>query len=410
MAKSASSKLRAQVAKLYLGGQSYAEIAQALSSGAGDGAGVTIEDVRKILEHPENCRSAVMESLCQRQKDEIASLKKQITQSHRAEALFQALAQDLSEHVHPLEPPKIDVRKPTGKRIHEEDLCLALSDLHADQVTPSVEVGGIENYDFDVCAARLEQTVDTLVDFTQNNLNNYRWGCLHIFLNGDLVNGMIHRGAEYSHFRNSLKGAMKTGDLIALAVSDLSRHFHKIDIVGLPGNHGRITAKTNEADAHESLDYVAMETARQLTAKHKNIHWNIPHAYTHNKKIGPWWYHAAHGDQIGGGFAGLPWYGIEKKGRRKQSLHSSLGTHLDMFVYGHFHTATFHASHKGGFLINGAIPATSAYGYNRIDAYNEPAQWMWGTCDRFCTTWKVDIKPRRPAEQEKPVRYLVTKE
>lgn len=352
-------------------------------------------------------RILALESQIQLLRDEKHNMKRKLLRASKMHGIFTALKDEMEAIVTPLEPlPTVrDTR--TVKGTISEHLVLHLSDEHADEIVEPHKVGGLEKYDFSVALCRAERLVDSVIKFTQESLSNYRFDTLTIFNNGDHTSGEIHGGEDRSEYRNMFRNSLAIGQMQALIFRDLAPYFKRVNVLCLSGNHGRRSVKKDYDGAWSNWDYLIHEIARMLCKDLKNVHFEIPDAWSANVDIEGHGFCIAHGDDIKS-WNSIPFYGIERKTRRLVALHNSIGKQVNYFVFGHFHTCSSMADLRGETFINGAWAATSAYSYESFSGYREPCQLLHGVHADYGVTWRLPIKIKdMRKEQDGPQRYKV---
>jgi hypothetical protein len=339
-------------------------------------------------------------------KDERNNLKRAYEAAQRKNGIFQALAEEIKSVVTPIEPlptaPKI---RYSGKRI-QESLVMHLSDEHATDVVLPHQVGGLENYNFQVALKRAETYVDSVIKFTQRILKPYEFETLYILANGDHNSGEIHNAVDNSEYRNIFRNCLATAQMQALMIRDLAPYFKFIKVIYTPGNHGRKTNKKDYYGPRDNWDYLIAETAFAYCRDLVNVEFLIPDSFSINLEIEGHGFHVAHGDDIKS-WAGIPWYGIERKTRRLSALNCSSDKRVDYFCFGHFHNAAMQAALRGETIINGAWVATSPYVYNSLSTFTEPTQLIHGVHKDFGVSWRLHVKLRTANEAAGPTRYNV---
>lgn len=337
---------------------------------------------------------------------EKSRLQKDLKTATLKRGLYQAVVEELQSLVSPVDPLP-DARKSTKVKKVEEHLVMHLSDEHADEVVEPSEVGGIEHYDFPIALCRAETYVDTVIKFTQECLNNYTFPTLHIFSYGDHTSGQIHGNEERSYYRNLMKSSLAIGQMQALMIRDLAPYFQQVNVVCVPGNHGRRTVKKNysENGPFDNWDYLISKIAELHCKQIKNVKFLIPPSFSVNYKIGEHTFCIFHGDEILS-WNSIPFYGIERKTRRLVALHHSTSEKVNYFVMGHFHSCSSMSDLKGETFINGAWIGTDSYSYNRFSGYREPMQLIHGVNDKHGVTWRLPVKLKDiEAEKIGPKRY-----
>jgi len=339
-------------------------------------------------------------------QDELRVTKSQLTDAQKNSAVLKILGEQLQDTVQPLCPPFPTWKKQTRGTV-EETCVLHLSDGHHDSVILPHRVQDLERYDFEISMARAEHLVDTICDFTQNRMVGYKFETLWILAYGDHTSGEIHRAVEHSHFKNMFRNCVAIGQLHAQIIRDLSEWFPEIKVLYLSGNHGRrkeVRKKDYQA-AWDSWDYLIAETTRAYCKDLWSVEFLIPDSFSAVIEIEGFKFHCSHGDDIQG-WAGIPWYGIERKTRKLMALNSAHERRIDYYCMGHFHTLGDLQSLKGETFINGSWVGTDPYAFNKLDSYNEPMQLFHGVHENRGVSWRLPIRLRR--ETEIPQRYKVS--
>jgi uncharacterized small protein (DUF1192 family) len=339
-------------------------------------------------------------------QDELRVTKAQLSAAQKNQMLLKALGEQLQELAQPIPPPYPSWQKLVKGPV-KESCALHLSDGHHDSVILPHRVQDLERHDFNVAMARGENLVDTVCDFTRNRMVGYEFNTLWVLAYGDHTGGEIHRAVEHSHFGNMMRNCLAIGQFHAQMIRDLSEWFPEVKVLYLSGNHGRrkdVRKKDYQA-AWDSWDYLIAETSRSYCKDLWNVEFLIPDSFSAVIEIEGFYFHTSHGDDIRG-WAGVPWYGIERKTRRLMALNAAHDRRIDYYCMGHFHTLGTQQALKGETIINGAWIGTDPYAFNSLDAYNEPMQLLHGVHEKRGMTWRLPIKLRR--EVETPERYKVS--
>jgi hypothetical protein len=332
-------------------------------------------------------------------------LKRELKTGAMEYGIFRALADEMTAIVSPLEPLP-EVRKLSDPKRVKETLVMHLSDMHADEEVHPHMVGGLERYGLDVATCRAEKYVDTVIKFTQQTLANYQFDNLVILSYGDHTSGEIHGGVSHSSYQNMFRNALAIGQLQALMIRDLAPYFKKIDVLCLPGNHGRRTPKKEYNGPWNNWDYLISEIARLHCGDLKNVAFQIPECFSVCLDIEGHQFYIAHGDDIKS-WNSIPFYGIERKTRRLVALHHAMtDTKVRYFVFGHFHMLSTMSDLNGETIINGAWIGTSPYGYESFSGYRDPQQLLHGVHPDYGITWRLNVRLKDVvAEAKGPQRY-----
>jgi hypothetical protein len=186
---------------------------------------------------------------------------------------------------------------------------------------------------------------------------------------------------------------------------DLAPYFEQVNIVYVPGNHGRRSMKKDYHGAHDNWDYLIATTAMLYCRDLDNVDFTIPNAFSANIDIGGVGFHVFHGDDVRSQL-GIPWYGLEKRRHRLMALENVReGVPIRYYCCGHFHRPGSTTEVNGEMLINGAWPATDAFAFNALAGFTEPSQLLHGVNKKYGITWRLPVKLRCSYEHKGPRRY-----
>ena len=331
---------------------------------------------------------------------------RQLKRAAKTQGLFQAIVDEMDTHVTPMKALP-DARPEWKSRAEvEEHLVMHLSDGHHDQVVTHDDSGGLEKYDFPISMCRAERLVDTTLKWTQETLApQFRFPSLTVLAYGDHTSGEIHNAVQRSYFRNAFVNSHAIGQLHALMFRDMAPYFKQVNVIYVPGNHGRRSNKKDYHGAHDNWDYLIGKTAQLYCRDIDNIQFAIPNAFSANVDIGGVGFHIFHGDDVRSQL-GIPWYGLEKRRHRLMALDNvRSGVPIRYYCCGHFHRPGSTTEVNGEMLINGAWPATDAYAYNALGGYTEPSQLIHGVNKKYGITWRLPVKLRCDYEHKGPKRY-----
>ena len=346
-------------------------------------------------------------------QDENNRLRKELRDVDRETDLFRHL-KDIVETQKPITIYKSSQLIPKKQTKIKETAMLLLSDSHADQQILSKRVQGLEDYNFDVACRRAERLVDTTISHLFDNMKNYQFDHLIIAGLGDYSSGEIHNLQNYSKWGNAIKSSIGIGELLACMIADFSRYFKQITVYSVPGNHARRSLKKDYHGAHNNWDYLTMihaATRLKPLIDEKRLRFVIPDAFSCEVDVYNYSFILNHGDDIQGwGGSSLPYYGIERKTRRLIAVGAVKNKVPNYFLYGHFHTETKHQHTTGETIINGAWTATDEFALEKLGAYSEPSQLLFGIHPKYGISWRMPVKLRVhnwKEEEQKVGRYEI---
>jgi len=340
-------------------------------------------------------------------REERNTAKRQLKSAAKTQGLFQAIVDDMEDRVRPMKA--LPMARPVykkSKELVEEHLVMHLSDGHHDAVVTRDDTGGLEEYNFPISMCRAERLVDATLKWTQRTLApHFKFPSLTVLAYGDHTSGEIHGAVGRSYFRNVFKNSHAIGQLHALMYRDLAPYFEQVNVIYVPGNHGRRSTKKDYHGAHDNWDYLIGKTAQMYCRGIDNISFTIPNAFSANVDIGGVGFHIFHGDDVRSSL-GIPWYGLEKRRHRLMALENVRdGVPIRYYCCGHFHRPGSTTEVNGEMLINGAWPATDAYAYNSLAGFTEPSQLIHGVNKNYGITWRLPVKLRCEYESTGPRRY-----
>lgn len=343
-------------------------------------------------------------------REERNHARRQLQVAAKSRGLFKAVADEMKARVKPFK--SLPKARPTYKASQEaavvEHLVLHISDGHHDQIVTPEECGGLERYDFPISLCRGENLVNTALKWTQETLSpQFYFPDLTILAYGDHTSGEIHGHVNRSYFKNQFKNSLAIGQFHALMYRDFAPYFDSVNVIYVPGNHGRRSPKKDHHGAHNNWDYLVAKTAELYCADLENVHFTIPDSFSINLDINGIGFCVFHGDDIRSNL-GIPWYGLERRQRRIMALNRLQGgPPIRYYCCGHFHRPGATSEIDGELLMNGPWVATDAYAYNALSAFSEPTQLLHGVNKKYGITWRLPIKLRCDHERSGPQRYKI---
>ena len=310
-------------------------------------------------------------------------IRKQEKQSRqkeaREQARFELLLDTLKTAITPLEftQPKVNLPKHNGG--DEEEACLLLSDLHFGKKT--------ETYDLEIAAKRFQKVVDGVLSITHLHQNAYPIKKLHIFWNGDIVDGEClfpnHAHQVDDHVVNQIYGSMPhvVGQLSRLA-SIFEVHNHCVR-----GNHGRVR---QEAHFNANWDNVFYQSLKLATANIPNMTWDIPLGWQQIVEVNKTKILQVHGHQIKMQL-NLPWYGITTRVSRWATSQGLGG--FDVATLGHFHSSSNLRWGNRKIFTNGTTVSGDEFALEFMGLESSEMQWLFGVHPRKKVTWQYEIRP-----------------
>jgi len=141
------------------------------------------------------------------------------------------------------------------------------SDWHYGEVVRPEEVGGVNEFNSDICAARAKRLVDTIIDLCFNHMgrSTTKYPGIVIGLNGDLITGDIHAELTETNDRTPQQQINDLTDILASCIEEVASKFGNVFVPCEPGNHGRDTMKPRMKGRVYCLDAETPILRRDLT-------------------------------------------------------------------------------------------------------------------------------------------------
>jgi len=306
------------------------------------------------------------------------------------------LFHELMEQVDAAEPLKVEYRPPKATKVAAPVVHVChFTDWHEGAVQDPDEVEGFRRFDPDVLRAELRNCVADQLDWVELHRSNYTVNECRVLVTGDLISGGIHPELLWTNAYPPPVQAIKAGDLLAELVATLAPHYQSVGVDFITvDNHGRLTVKPQATEAGLNCwGYVIGAYAREKLRLHANVTFNVhPMVQTVVEVLGRR-YLLTHGGEVRG-WAGFPYYGVERKVGREAMKRMQKGMgRFDKVVMGHWHAPLEHP----WYLIGGSASGTSAYDH-REGRQADPVQTSWmvhpthGEFDR--TNWSLSSEKK----------------
>lgn len=272
---------------------------------------------------------------------------------------------------------------------------LFFSDAQWGETIRADDVGGFNQYDHRIAAARYERLISKTIDLCFNHTVNPEYPGIVYMRGGDMVSGEIHEELART---NSLLSVEAVADLVRneiAGITALAEKFGRVWVISVPGNHGRTTHKPHSkrysATNYDTLSAWMLE--QHFKDRDSRITFWTPVDGDALFNVCGWNFLLTHGDRVGSrgghGYVG-PAATITRGMKKLVDYYSTLGRRVDYCLLAHFHTPM---ELEYGFS-NGSLPGYSEYARDGRFRPSPPAQWLfmvhphWGVANR----WKVFLE------------------
>lgn len=269
-------------------------------------------------------------------------------------------------------PPKFVLPPAPKARGREVEVAVChVSDTQAGKTTIT--------YDSAIFAERLDEYARKVRTIIARKRSYCDVPEVHIYLGGDMVEGeTIFPGQAHLIDQGVLEQAVRAAPAaLASMILSIATIVHKVRVVCVSGNHGRVAPKGAGAHPTTNWDRVCYEVTRLLVLGPKrDAHggriefviaddfYAVDDVLGHSNLI-------VHGHQIRGGFGGFPWYGV---GKRAAGWIDAIPEPWQRLYFGHFHTLTSGRINDREWYCNGTVESDNSYAREELAAAGIPMQ------------------------------------
>jgi len=266
---------------------------------------------------------------------------------------------------------------------------LELSDIHYGEMVDPRQVFGANKFNTEICATRLQHTVDTANMLLGTVLDEPKFPGFVLGLGGDLINGAqeimhpeLHLGGE-----PIMRQILGIAELIHAIIKKQIKVYGKVFVPGVAGNHGRNTRKSYaKFYAETNFDWIVYQLLERWLAQEVRagqVVFLCPPARDITFKVAGHAYRMTHGDQFRGGDGIIGPLGPIKRGDNKKRGQASTlptrGQEYETLVVHHFHT--LYQNRK--LILNGSVKGFDEYALSCNFEYEPPMQALWLTHEKF---------------------------
>lgn len=328
------------------------------------------------------------------ERREIARLRAENAQLRKDQATRDGealLAQAIAEaraglQAHGVEPPPWTVR---GERTKDSPgvPVLLLTDWHIGEVVDPAQVHGHNRFDAATADARVRLAIERAVMLGRMHApaGGHKGGV--VLLGGDFVSGWLHEELTRTDWCSPMQAAAWCVSRLVWALRALRDAWGRLYVVGVPGNHGRLTHKPpGKGHAFQSFDWLIYTMVNQqladCAADRKTISLSVPDAGEQIVQVAGTRYLVMHGHQLGVkggdgiiGAIGPIMRGATKVGRAGRSVAQD----FDALVIGHYHTTLW----LPGVIVGPTLKGYDEYARVSRFSYEPAAQMLWFSHPRW---------------------------
>ena len=298
-------------------------------------------------------------------------------------------------------PPKW-LEKPKGHGNQRGMPMTIWSDWHFGEVVRPEEVGGMNEFDAEIAAARAQVLVEKTVDLCKNHMGNasVAYPGIVVMLGGDMITGDIHEELTATNDRTTQQCINDLTDILAAALERMADEFGRVFVPCVVGNHGRATRKPRmKGRVYTSHEWNIYVNLKRYFRKDSRLTFFIPNESDAYFSVYGHRFLLTHGDSLGvkGGDGIIGAIGPIMRGSMKVGRsEAAIGRDFDTIVMGHWHQMLW----LPGGIVNGALKGYDEYARLAIRApYSPPSQALWFVHPTWGITarWEVLLEKHRTA-------------
>jgi hypothetical protein len=312
------------------------------------------KDITETSENKVNIISAL--------KLENQQLKRQVEKANSTSGAEELLIERISESIDSILPELKFINEKwsggtTFKKNEHATAVLHISDWH---IGAQENVNGFNDFNYSIACDRVKLLTNKYIDWTKMHRSMYNIDELVIIATGDMISGDIHeellRTNEFSVPEQCVKASM----LLAKMTNELSHHFKKVRVEYIVAdNHSRTTKKIQFGDGKNSYNYIIGTMTKLMLKDNSAVEFFIYPEIQKVIQIENLRYLITHGNCVRGGFAGIPFYSMQRKVGAEAAVRMNMPehTHFDKIVMGHYHTPMRSTSYE----MTGCLSSTTAF-------------------------------------------------
>lgn len=352
-------------------------------------------------------------ALAERERNKLLSKISELEAGKRSAESALAAAEDIRSAVfglasEDLAAPKwiAPLPKLKGKKVSMP--VMLISDEQVGEHVVAKEIEGINHYDHNVYVQRHKLCAQKLVEISEHHMGGQQFPLALVAFLGDAINGEIHAELAETNTLQSVPSAALVVETRRDAINFWLKHFEKLLVIVVPGNHGRTTPKPR-FKRYTSMNYETLIGwwLRSLYANEPRVKIVVPESGDYHLMVWGRGLFFTHGDRMGAltgkgagmGFAG-PVLPIIRGSKNIREQQASMGRRVDYIHVGHWHER----GEAGGTFFNGSMAGFNEYAHGLRYRAAPAEQWLYYMNEEYGPTarWPIFLskQPKADASQD----------
>lgn len=327
-----------------------------------------------------------------RLEGDIGSLTKRLNEQDDNLLTIKKLIRDCDQEPR---PPKWLTQPSAGKNTGVPTLLA--SDWHGDEVVDPKQINGVNAFNRRIWTDRVQRMFTKSVDLLIHHMHKPTYEYFVLDLGGDMLSGNIHEELRETNEAPVSQSMLHLTDLLIGGIDLLLKHFPRIVVNAVPGNHGRWDKKPRAKNrVYETYEWICYQFLARHYKDNPDVVFHISDGADLPYSIYSTRYLLTHGDQFkgGSGIAGaLSPLMLGDARKRKRAV--AIDQPFDYLVMGHWHQLMM----VKGIIVNGSLKGADEYSFQSNFDFEIPQQAMWITHKLWGITASWPIKLSKPGEK-----------
>lgn len=316
------------------------------------------------LDDDELERLRILKEEVYKEKVKLSDQKKEYRNHLREDARYENLVDTLKSEVRNLN--ELQTFRAKNYENTGVSASLLLSDLHYGAKSDNV----LNLYNTDICRERMAELFDKTVYYCAI----HRVQTLYVNLLGDNISGLIHCGTRVEAEEDCISQVIHVSELISEFVAKLTAHIPEVKIVGILGNHSRVTPNKKENINVENFERLIFEYIRLRLPNVCMMINGMEDWCTYN--IGDRLVYIEHGDKC-------------SVNSVRDNCINLTGKAPDECYIGHYHHFEIKDDNGTSIIMNGSLMGVDSYAMGRRLA-SKPSQVL-RVYDRDICTYNIEL-------------------